>query len=138
MRLAARFVTLVILAALATVAHSHEQKLEGTEWGIVGDSGDNARFLSFAGQGRIFGFGGCNRLAGTFEQHDSHLAISPASATSKSCEPEVMARETEFLDMLQKVRGAQVDHTLLLLLDEKGADLRTLLRRNTEPATSDE
>lgn len=132
-----QFRLLVVMAlglGLAGPAVAHEQKLEGTEWGVVGDEGESARFISFAGEGHLFGFGGCNRIMGNYEQHDEHLTISPIASTRMACPKEAMTREAEFIEMLGKVRGARADHTLLLLLDEKGTDLRTLTRRNAEQA----
>jgi heat shock protein HslJ len=120
------------LVCLAGPAFAHAEKLEGSEWSVVGDTGESARFVSFAGSGRIFGFAGCNRFSGTYEQHDEHLTIAPLATTRKMCPPDMMARETEFLDLLAKVRGVRVDHTLLLFLDEQGGDLRALLRKDVE------
>jgi heat shock protein HslJ len=116
----------------ASSALAHEQNLEGTEWGVVGDQGDNARFVTFAGSGRIFGFGGCNRFSGTYMQHAEQLTISPLASTRKACPPDIMTREMEFFDVLSKVRAIKHDHVLLLLLDEKGADLRALERRDPD------
>ena len=114
-------------------ASAHEQHLEGTEWGVVADAGEAARYISFAGSGRIFGFGGCNRVSGSYEQHDGHLTIAALAATDMACAADAMAKEREFLDMLAKVRGVRVDHTLLLFLDQAGADLKALTRRDTGP-----
>ncbi len=136
MLLRAILLTAVLLSVGAAPAFAHEEKLEGSEWGVVGEEGPKARYVSFAGSGRVFGFGGCNRFTGSYEQHDSHLTISPLAATRMACAPEVMAKETEFFDLLSKVRGVKVDHTLLLLLDESGADLKALSRRNAEPSES--
>lgn len=123
---------LLLLAGSTSVSLAHEQKLEGSEWGVIGDDEATGRFISFAGENRLFGFGGCNRLTGTYEQHDSHLTISPVATTKMACAPDVMAREEQLLDVLAKVRGVRVDHTLLLLLGEDGTDLRTLTRRGGE------
>ena len=117
-------------------ASAHEQHLEGTEWGVVGDAGEGARYISFAGSGRVFGFGGCSRVSGSYEQHDGHLAIAALAATGMACAADAMAKEREFLDMLAKVRGVRVDHTLLLFLDQAGADLKALTRRDTGPTES--
>lgn len=117
-------------------ALAHEQNLEGTEWGAVGDNADTARFISFAGSGRLFGFGGCNRFTGTYEQHDHHITISPLAMTKMACAPEAMQKESEFLAMLGKVAEVRVDHTLLLFLDDAGADIKALSRRNAEAAGS--
>ena len=129
---------LIVLAfLLPSAAAAHQEMLEGSEWGVVGDTETAGRFISFAGQNRVFGFTGCNRFTGTFEQHDEHLTISPLATTKMACMGEGQAREAEFLDVLGKVRGAKVDHTLLLLLDDKGRDLKTLIRRGT-PAPAEE
>lgn len=130
---------LIVMALLFPgAAAAHEEMLEGSEWGVVGDPETVGRFISFAGQGRVFGFGGCNRFTGSYEQHDGHLAISPLGSTRKACEGGSMAREAEFLEMLGKVRGAKVDHTLLLFLDDKGSDLKTLIRRGAPPPADEE
>ena len=134
MRIDILILTLAVMTMTSTPAAAHQQSIEGTEWGVVGDSGENARFISIAGSGRVFGFGGCNRFSGSYEQHDDHLEISPLAATRMACAADVMAKENEFLGMLAKVRGVNVDHTLLLFLDAAGADLKALTRRNSEPA----
>lgn len=132
-------VTVAIMAgALSTGALAHEEGLEGSEWGVVGDPETGGRYISFAGQGRLFGFGGCNRLNGTYAQHDGQLTISEIATTRMACETEIMRREAEFIEMLGKVRGAKTDHTLLLLLDETGSDLRTLTRRSPELPSTEE
>jgi heat shock protein HslJ len=120
------------------VALAHEEMLEGSEWGVVGDAEPKARFISFAGQGRVFGYSGCNRFSGTYEQHDEHLTISPLATTRMACVGDGQTRETEFLEMLGRVRGAKVDHTLLLFLDEKGGDLKALIRRSAPPPADQE
>jgi heat shock protein HslJ len=126
----------LVMYALAVPVAAHEQHVEGTEWGVVGDAGADARYISFAGSGRVFGFGGCNHLSGNFEQHDGHLTISALAATGKACAAASMTKEREFLELLSKVRGVKVDHTLLLFLDEAGADLKALTRRNAGTSES--
>jgi len=77
MRFAVSAATLLAMLLPAGSAVAHQQALEGSGWGVVGDQGDGARYVSFAGSGRIFGFGGCNRFSGTFMQHDTSLTNSP-------------------------------------------------------------
>ena len=127
-----------VLMLCAVPALAHQEMLQGSEWTVIGDPAEGGRFISFAGSGRVFGFGGCNRFSGKYEQHDEHLTISPLAMTKMACPPEKMQQETEFLDILSKVRGVRVDHTLLLFLDEKGADLKALSRRDVEEAPSSE
>lgn len=138
MRLVSLFLAVASAAILSTAALAHEEKLEGSEWGVVGDDGEGARYISFAGSGQLFGFGGCSRFTGTYEQHDHHLTIAPVAATKMDCAPDVMQKETEFLGLLGKVGGVKVDHMLLLFLDEAGADLKALTRRNAESSGSSE
>ena len=128
-----RFSVLAVLAlSLASGAQAHEEKLEGSEWGFVGDNGALARFVSFAGEQRLFGFAGCNRVSGDFKQDGNALTVVPLAMTKKACPPEDMKREDDFLTLLAKVRGIHVEHTMLMLLDENGAQLTTLMRRGTE------
>lgn len=136
MRLFPFLCSALAMLMLAGPAVAHEQHVEGTEWGVVGEDGAGARYISFAGSGRLFGFGGCNQLSGNFEQHAGHLTISALAATGKACGAAVMAKEREFLDMLSKVRGVKVDHTLLLFLDEAGGDLKALTRRDAGTSES--
>ena len=127
-----------VLMLCAIPALAHQEMLQGSEWTVIGDPEQGGRFINFAGSGRVFGFSGCNRFSGTYEQHDEHLTISPLAMTKMACPPEKMQQETEFLDILSRVRGVRVDHTLLLFLDEKGADLKALSRRDVEEAPSSE
>lgn len=125
-----------VLMLCAIPAIAHQEMLQGSEWAVIGDPAEGGRFISFAGSGRVFGFGGCNRFSGSYEQHDEHLTISPLATTKMACPPDKMQKENEFLDVLSKVRGVSVDHTLLLFLDENGSDLKALARRNIESAPS--
>ena len=132
MRFALTTTAALFVAVISGPADAHQQSLEGSEWGVVGEQGDTARFVSFAGSGRIFGFGGCNKFSGNYEQHDDQLTVSPLATTKMACPEDVMKKEHQFLEMLGKVRGAKVDHTLLLLLDEAGEDIKTLIRRDPD------
>ena len=127
-----------VLMLCSVPALAHQEMLQGSEWSVIGDPEQGGRFISFAGSGRVFGFGGCNRFSGAYEQHDGHLTISPLAVPKMACPPEKMQQETEFLDILSTVRGVRVDHTILLFLDGNGADLKALSRRNVEEAPSSE
>lgn len=122
----------LFMSAVSPAALAHEQALTGSEWGVLGEDGPAARFVSFAGSGRLFGFAGCNRFTGSFEQHDEHVTISALATTRMACPDDAMTREREFLDLLGKVRKVRTDHTILLLLDEEGRDLRALSLRHKQ------
>lgn len=132
MRVKPIVLAMISAIALSAAALAHEEMLEGSEWGVVGDDGESARYISFAGSGQVFGFGGCNRFTGTYEQHEGHLTIKPMAATRMACATDIMQKENGFLGILGKARGVKVDHTLLLFLDEAGGDLKAMTRRNAE------
>lgn len=136
MRLSLALTSLLFAAAVAGEALAHAQKLEGTEWGVVGEHGAKARYVSFAGSGRLFGFGGCNRFSATYEQHDHHVVITGIAATRMACEADAMQKESQFFEMLGKVRAVEVDHTLMLLLDETGGNLQAMSLRNAPSSES--
>lgn len=108
---------------------AHDMQLEGSEWGVVGDDGASARFVSFAGEHRVFGFSGCNRFSGEYLQGENQLTVKPSATTQMACAPENLKREEDFLTLLGRVRSIRVEHTMLMLLDDSGAQLTTLIRR---------
>lgn len=124
--------TVVFLLSFSAAALAHDMRLEGTEWGVVSDNASAARFVSFAGEKRVFGFSGCNRFSGEYEQTDNQLLIKPLATTRMACPPDMMKREEEFLAMLGQVHSVVVEHTMLMLLDEGGAQITTLVRRAAE------
>ncbi len=124
--------TAVFLLSCGGAALGHDMRLEGTEWRFVGDIGPAARFVSFAGEKRVFGFGGCNRFSGEYEQSDNQLTVKPLATTRMACPPDMMKREEEFLAMLGQVHGVVIEHTMLMLLDQGGAQITTLIRHGAE------
>ena len=123
------FASAACLAMSAGTASAQQHSLEGSEWSLAGDTGETARSVTFAVNGRIFGSGGCNRFTGSYKQQDGELTISRLAASRKACSPDIMQKESEFLAMLARVRGAKVEDAQLTLLDGSGADLVTLSRR---------
>lgn len=117
------------LAMSAGTASAHQHALEGSEWSLAGDTGESVRSVTFGVNGRIFGSGGCNRFTGSYNQQDGKLTISRIAATRRACTPDIMAKESDFLAMLARVRGARVENARLTLMDGSGADLVTLTRR---------
>lgn len=128
-----RLVAAAFLLSLHTsIAMAHDVKLEGSEWGFVGDEGPRARFVSFAGEGRIFGFGGCNRFSGEYLQSGNKVMIKPLASTRMACDEAAMQKEQALFELLGKVGQVHVDHTMLMLLDASGEQLTTLMRRGAE------
>jgi len=58
-------------------------------------------FVQFQSDGRIIGYGGCNRFFGSYIATDTTLEVGPLGATRMACEPEVMEREMAFLGIIE-------------------------------------
>ena len=117
------------MVSTAVAANAQQPLLEGTSWSVAGEPEKGGRFISFAGEGRLSGFAGCNRLRGRYESQDGKLTITNIGTTRMACGGDAMAKESEFLELLGKVRGARMTLTLLQLLDETGTELGTLENR---------
>lgn len=129
-----RFALLLALLApaLPQPATAQAAGLAGSEWGFAGETGGNERFITFGSDGRVAGSGGCNRFTGSYVFDSGKLTFSALASTRMACPPEVMEKEQAFFDLLDKVRGVKVDHTLLLFLAEDGTDLRAMVRRDAD------
>ena len=117
---------------LVTVVEANPANLAGTEWGFAGERGEAARFVQFRSNGKVSGYSGCNRFAGTYIQNDDALTIRPLATTRMACQPEAMKREQQFLGMLADVRLAEGSHLKLTLKDGDGNVLAKLVRRDSD------
>ena len=121
-----------ILAAMigAAGASGLQSRLGGSEWGYSGEADATARYIQFAGAGRVLGFGGCNRFSGSYQITPEGLTIGPLVATMRACAEDVMKREGEFFRVLESARKADVTKLELVLKAEDGSTLATLARRD--------
>lgn len=96
--------------------------LTGHEWrptvlGADPVPADSGMQVLFALDGSIKGHGGCNGFFGTLEKTDTGIAIGPLGATRMACAPEVMQRESAFMQALQSTRHFELGDRRLQLLD---------------------
>ena len=85
-------------------------------------AGQQAPSLTFAEDGKIHGFAGCNNFTGTFAyQQGDRLSFAQVAATMKAC-PD-MTVETEFLKVLGQVDNCYVDDQKLTLHKARMAPL---------------
>lgn len=104
MRQGYRWLTVVALASAATIG-CHKNKVDGpsasvagltaTEWELVelngqppkpGAGGRRASLAFDPVQGRVSGFGGCNRIAGTYRVEGDSLHFGPLISTKMACD----------------------------------------------------
>lgn len=120
-------------AEMLLVAAVAAQGLAGAPWLLreIGGqpvSGPPRAEITFDGQGRAFGTGGCNRFSGGYVLEGAALRFGPAAQTNMACEPPAMDREARFHAALATVRGWRIDGAELLLLDGGGAVAMRLAR----------
>jgi heat shock protein HslJ len=78
--------------------------------------------------GRVTGFGGCNRITGTYTDHGDSLRVGPLASSRMACPS--MDTENAFLKALDATRHYRVEGRTLELLDERGKVLALLEERN--------
>ena len=70
-------------------------------------------------EGRIAGFGGCNRFFATYELHDSELTIRVMGGGRAQC-PDLDGLEHRFLSSLQSTQRYSINNKTLTLENESG------------------
>jgi heat shock protein HslJ len=86
--------------------------------------------VAFQPDGKITGYGGCNRFFGGYTISGSHIKIGPLVSTRKGC-PGVLRLETTFFARLQAASSFEQTDTTLVLFDAAGAKLAQFIRAET-------
>ena len=107
-----------------TLAMAITLTLTGSNWVSPANA---AQTLTFEGS-RISRTAGCNRFMGNVTQHGANSVRGDIASTRKACAPDIMAKEHQWLAMLNKVRQAEVSGDLLLLKDGAGKVIGRLTR----------
>ena len=103
-------------------------KLAGQEWSLTslggapaepGNGGKPATLTFSDVDNKVSGFGGCNRLAGTYEVKGDSLRIGPLALTRMAC-PSGMELETKLGAALDAVRSYRITGNRLDLMGETG------------------
>jgi copper homeostasis protein (lipoprotein) len=105
-------------------------ELLGTEWKLIqlGDAPvdvtDLGRRPSFTltADGRVAGFDGCNRMAGSYQIAGGTITFGPLASTKMAC-VDGMEVERAFTDALGRARSFLITGTQLELADVEGAPL---------------
>ena len=108
------------------------KSLEDFDWrpefvqGAAG-SGEVNSYVRFESDGRINGFGGCNRFFGRYTASTAtapatsgDLRIGPLASTRKACKADIMEHEAALIAALEAVRGYSRNATYLTLSDQHG------------------
>ena len=104
--------------------------LAGSEWGYESENAanENARYIQFQTDGKVIGFGGCNRFSGTYKQNGAAVEIGPLAATKMACPS--LPKEASFITDLSNTQSVDAAHLKLVLRGENDRELLTLIRRD--------
>jgi putative lipoprotein len=112
------------------MAATSQRNLIGTSWRAedIGGRGvvDNAQTtLTFDGEGRVTGSGGCNRYFGPATLQGDSISFGGIGSTRMACPPARMEQEQAFFAALAATRSYRFDESgqNLLFLGEDGAVL---------------
>lgn len=86
-----------------------------------------APFLTFDGDGQVYGLAGVNRVRGTWQLDGDRLTFGPVVSTLMAGPDEAMACEREVLELLDSALDVRADGDRLELLVD-GASGATLVR----------
>ena len=111
----------------SAVGQSGTGMLAGSEWG-PGDRDDH--YVQFGSDGKVSGHAGCNRFFTRYEQHGRKLKIAEIATTRKFCGEAAMKQETEWLDLLKRVRSIELTHLKLTFYSATRKRLAVLTRRD--------
>jgi heat shock protein HslJ len=118
----------LLLAAPFSIDAGDGPGLAGSEWKPLRigarDVPEGSRaFVQFRNQGRLEGFGGCNRFFADYEASDGRLSVGPVTATRKTCVDNVTQREIALLAALGSARSYHRERVRLVLFDGAGQPL---------------
>lgn len=88
--------------------------------------GQTPSTFSVSADGKVSGRGPCNSYFGTAEVHDGTIEIGEIGSTFMACEPDVMDRETAFLEALRKATRFRISDGKLTFADAAGKDILRL------------
>lgn len=86
--------------------------------------------IEIAGDGKVTGSGGCNRISGRAEIQSERITFGPMISTKMACAPAVMDQESKFMAALGDVQRFKVDgeKDKLILFGATGRPILVLAR----------
>ena len=105
--------------------------LSGGQWrpsaiNAEGIAAETRIYVAFSEDGKVTGFGGCNRFFGGYTVSGDSIKIGPLASTRKGC-PDTLNLEVEFFSALQSAETFKQDDNGLVLFGPGGANLAELV-----------
>lgn len=119
MRLSSSCLPVVALLAMSAMPASAQNAPSG-DWRVDRIDGKpliagSKVTLRFDAKGRVSGMASCNRFSATFSVAGERLSIGPAVATRMACQPEIMAQERQFLQLLEGAANWRIEGGRLII-----------------------
>lgn len=128
------------LAGCCRLVSTPASAIEGPSWRLTRLLGADGTALPDQPQvsvrfdaGRVSGFGGCNRLAGSYTLDGDRLTLAPLAATMMACPPPAGSIETAFKEAFRGTLGARVVEGRLVLAGESRANPELVFEAAPEP-----
>ena len=105
--------------------------LSGGQWrpsaiNAEGIAAETRIYVAFSEDGKVTGFGGCNRLFGGYTVSGDSIKIGPLASTRKGC-PDTLNLEVEFFKALQEAVTFEQTEEALVLFGPGGDKLAELI-----------
>ncbi len=102
--------------------------LPGTSWRVEDIEGQGVlaevdSTITFDGDDKVAGEGGCNRYFGPVQIEDNKIRFENLASTQMACPEEIMAQEQRFLQALSRANSYSFALGLLLIMDESGTPI---------------
>jgi heat shock protein HslJ len=117
---------LLLVACAARKPEPPPKPFVGTKWVVQLElpvSGDQQPWVRF-GDGRMEGFGGCNRIAARYVQDtvgSRFIAIGRIDRGTRACDPGNQASELRTLEVLQAVSSYVINYDLMTMTGSAGS-----------------
>jgi heat shock protein HslJ len=123
--------SIALLGAVVLTGAVCASGLQGSEWkpvalGNMLFTEETPAFIQFRSEGRLVGYGGCNRLQAEYSIADGQLSIGPVASTRMFCGDELMGLERELIGALERTRTFERQRTELILYDQSGTPVLQL------------
>jgi heat shock protein HslJ len=118
------------MLALAAAGGAQAAQFAGIEWrparvGNIDIPADSGLFVRFGGDGKLEGYGGCNRFFGAYRLAADRVKIGSLGATMMECQAPIMENEKRLLRALERAsRFARHGANLVLYDDAENSVVR--------------
>jgi heat shock protein HslJ len=123
--------------ALAAASGAGAAQLAGNEWrpvevGEIEVPADAGLLVRFGDDGKLEGYGGCNRFFGAYKFGSDRIKIGSMGSTMMECQEPIMAREKGLLQALERASRFASRGADLVLYDDAGQSVVRFVRTDAD------